>query len=976
MSIRRGRVLRRRLLVAAILFILILSPFFAFSPSKAQTHPDTKPLTPQAVKVLVVSPADVYYSGAYFLVADLARYGFNVTHQASDNAVATNYLSDPKTADLSQYDVVIVQGILGFSGSRVSAAEVAHFTDYRGVLILTGNALFQNETSSNWWSFDSEPVRSIEQRLGVDFLGFAGRGGAWHNGGDFDLLNYSINGLPVSLSYEVPSQHNSSICYQTDLTTAETNIIYDFTITNPNPLLIGKIIPGVTFYKSPDGATGIFIQGGYVYGEKSGTYDINYHGLADTSSRSSLLASLITFALGRDISTIIKPQPLAGIRLSGLGYAARWDETYLNASLANFNSVTQAYNITPTIAFAEIPRTFDKDYWKRVVPSILAQLKGEYRDWEYSSSLRSLNTSSMAQSSIEALVQDVKSNYTALGMDLFSTVATSAGLWNMSTLSALASENLYLLDSVDEVTSLVKYSDWWNMKISSDALVHYSARMAKSYEDFDQMGMDLLYYRYFSYRDKWALAVLNGFPSFAYEVPNFRWNEVGTYSLRTVYENLTAEIPDIKFVPLMEAGLYFGNKWMRILNAERVGDVIEFDVDTSLIPEVANIGKGMLWLRIDTNQSIQAVSVDANQWFYFDEHSIRIPATGNTVHIKVTLGTAPSVRVDESRYKVVRASYDGFRFNVSVACPESLNVSVRLFLPKIGPFSKDNWNVFTLEANWNSNFSSPYRTLEFWAVSDGYVSFEVGVFWIVDQSPALYNSDVSISANFSGLELEVIDVTFSYNHDGGGWINSTMFLQNGLYNATIPGMPYGTAVNYRMYVYTAIDKWVSTEIYSYNVADQSAPQVADFEWFPTSPSNGEPVNVKISVSEPESASGVKEVILKYYLGRDITGILQTQSIQMTNENGKWTADIPGQGMGSLVTFYVEAYDNAGNKAETPHESYNVLLPISPLLIAVIAGIIAAVAIGAFLFLRRRRKTTPEVKETESGKMGKETVTKR
>lgn len=172
------KVRKAKLYIAATLLILILTPLSILSPGEAQTSDVTEPFTPHAVKVLVVSPSDIYYSGAYYLVSDLARYGFDVTHQASDNATGTDYLNDPKTADLSQYQAVIIHGISGFSGSRVSEAEVAHFTDnYRGILVLIGNALMQNETSNNWWGwkstsepmdFNSTVVQKIERRLGVD----------------------------------------------------------------------------------------------------------------------------------------------------------------------------------------------------------------------------------------------------------------------------------------------------------------------------------------------------------------------------------------------------------------------------------------------------------------------------------------------------------------------------------------------------------------------------------------------------------------------------------------------------------------------------------------------------------------------------------------------------------------------------------------------------------------------------------------
>ncbi len=951
-----------------MIFMSIVSLFSFFSAGETQPASTFKPFVPNRVRVLVVSPGDVYYSGAYYLVSDLARYGFNITHQTSVDANATDYLNDPKTSDLNQYDVVILHGILGFPASKVSAVEVAHFTNYPGILILTGNALFANETSGALWGFDSEPVRRIEQRLGVDFTGYLGAGGAWHNSGEFELVNDLITGLHPSMTYL--TEHPGSINYQLELDTPINGaaLIYTFTITSsPVPSLVGSWTCGVTYYKNASGAVGIYVQGACIYGVASGPFPskIGYFGLTNSSERSSLFAHLIAHALEEDIDTVIKPQPLANIRLEGVG--EYFTQAYLNASLSNFNSVLDAYNVTPTIGFIDF-LDFKPDYWQNVAPQVLSQLKGTYRDWEYSTSLRYYTDPRlMTQSQVTALIDSIIGNYSKLEMDLFSTViapskGASSALWDQSTLDAMSGRDLYLLDVLD-----TRYPDWWNLRVNSTVVVHgavpllperiaYDSTVASA-ENFTQPGLskDALDYKYFSRRDKWALAALNGFPSFVFYVPNFRWNEVGAYSLRMAYENLTSEIPDIRFVPLLEAGLYFGNKWMRIENAVRTDSVIEFDIDASSIPEVVNIGKGMLWLRINANESIQEVSIDNNPWFYFDERSIRIPAPESSAHVRVKLGALSSPRVVESRYKVTIADFDGYHFNVSIVSAQKLNASVSLFLPKNGSFSKDNWNVFTLETQWNFEFSFQHRLLKLWAVSDGFASFKVGVFWIVEQTPPRYDSSVTVSANFSGLELEILEVIFSYDL-GLGWTNATTVLQGELHVATIPAMAFDTAVKYKFFAYSAIGKWFVTEEFSYNVIDDIPPEVDAPEWHPYNPVAGESVHVQIGVGEPENASGVENAVLYYYLGTNPLDVLKAQKIEMTHEDGVWLAAIPGQSGGSVVTFSVEAYDKAGNHVQTSYFNYSVwILPISPLLFALIVGAVVAICVGVILYIRRLRK---------------------
>lgn len=940
----------KKLRAIAIVAILIFPIFFVTLP-KTRAIPELSPFIPHEVRVLVVSPADVYYSGAHYLEADLARYGFSITQQASDDAIAINYLNDSKTSNLNQYDVVIVHGILGFSSAKVSAEEVAHFTDYRGILILIGNALMQNETGDARWDFSSAPMQRIDQRLGVNFTGLLGEGGAWHNPGTFTLISNSIPGLPQSLSYT--TEQFGSICYQMDLTTNGASDVYDYTITSsPSSPLDGKTTRGITFYRAGDGAVGIYIQGAYIYGSGSGT-QISYFGITNTQSRSSLLASLIASALNKDVSTIVKPQPLANIRLDSVGEYL--DPTYLNTSLANFNSYLSANSITPTIGFIDyLPFTPPIDYWKIVAPSVLAQLEGRYRDWEYSTNLRYYplpDTRAMTQTQVADLIDNIKGNFSRLGMDLFSTVIAPQGRWNQSTLDAMVSRDLYLLDILDDY-----YTDWWNLRVNSTVIVHGGVQvLPETGENFTQTNLDpdSINYKYFSRRDQWALAVVNGFPSFIYYAPNFRWNEVGTYSLRTVFENLTNEVPDIRFVPLIEAGLYFGNKWMYIENASRAGPVIEFDIDASQIPSVVNIGKGMLWLRIDANDTIQEVSINNNRWSYFDEHSIRMPTPESSVHVRVTLGSLPSPRVVASHYRVIVADYDGYKLNVTIVSARALNVTVDLFLPEAGPFSQDGWNVLSYERKWSDNFNPQSRIFTFWSISDGRITFKVGAFWLIQHTPPWYNSSVTVNADFSALEMTTSEAILSYNVSGR-WINITMARQGEFYIATIPAMRYGTAVYYRLFVYINGSTWLVTEISTYRVGDDTLPDIEGLQWSPDSPLISQPVKVSVPVSEPKNASGVSKVDLIYYLGSEIG---QSKVIEMKDIDGTWTAEIPGQSGGAVVSFHVTAYDNAGNKNSTSLLSYTVLwTPIPIPLLALIIGIIIAVGIGAAFYVLRLRKT--------------------
>src|SRR3990170_3756923 len=951
-----------RKVVASLIAIFLVMPLLFLSSPETVGASSSTPLTPHDVNVLVVSPRNVYFKGGHYLVSDLARYGFNVTQHTSDSGDISDYLTDPKTANLDQYDAVILHGgYFGQPPTSVSLEEIRHFTNYAGVLLVIGNALFVNQSNGNLWNdfFFSEPLLSIETRLGIVVVDHLRTLGAthFHNNGTFARVSDLIPGLPDNFDYVRGSYPFSQ--YQMIVEpTNEAEVIHQFTTQN------GVSTSGVTFYRNATGAVGIYIQGSYIYAELPITNQIKYFGIADTSRRSALLASLIAYALGKDVNTVIKPQPLANVRLDGLGSDARWDEPYLNASLGNFDAVVDAFNIGPTVGFTDIPQTFESDYWQRIVPNILNQLQGKYGDWEYSSSMRNRPLSTMTQSQVEALIDNVRTSYDTLGMDLFSTIIAQS--WNETTLLALTARDLYLLDLKKNT------GDWWNLRVVQNVILHEGAPVGVSvlYENFTQINADVsrakdaLHAEYFSSRDQWALAVLNGFPGYIYNVRNFRRNEVGTYSLQTLARNLSSEIPDIRFVPLIEAGLYFGNKWVRINNAWRDGSMIEFDVDASAIPRVSDIGKGMIWLRVNANETIQEVSVDGVGWHYFDEHSIRIPAGEATVHIKVTLGTAPSLRVVDSRFKVVGAGFDGYRLNISIYATSRMNVSVSLLIPQAGRFAKDNWNILTLDAEWNYNFSFQSRLLKFWAISDGHVSFEVGVLWIVDQTNPSYDTDVTIRANFSALETNINEAILSYSLSTN-WFNVTMTLENDVFIAVIPARPYGSAVMYKVYALMDIGRWLKTETYNYDVVDEDVPEVDVVDWN-SNPLAGQPAEVRFVVTEPPNASGVQDVTLYYFFGTDILGSAQAQAIEMRNESDIWTASIPRQSGGTTISFFVMAVDKAGNRVQTSFLTYTVsLLPIPLLWFVGLLVMLSSLIVAATLYLLRFRRKKPKTENSPS-----------
>jgi len=573
----------------------------------------------------------------------------------------------------------------------------------------------------------------------------------------------------------------------------------------------------------------------------------------------------------------------------------------------------------------------------------------------------------MTENQIQALIDNIKANYTAKGINLFSTVVAPLGLWNQPTLNAMVNRNLTLLD----IPNSYYPNDWWMSRINSSVIVHMGKTMvAENFENFTQTDVNLLNWQYYAFRDALSFALINGFLEYLFDVRNFRWNEVGTYSLQTVYTNLTSEVPDIRFVPLGEAALYFGNSLMRIENPARNGSTIDFDVASSNVPEVVSLGKGMLWLRINADQTIQGVTIDGQPWYYFDEHTITLPTPTVSSHLKVTLGTANTPRVIRSTQMITDTSWNDLRFALHVVASPNLNVTVVLSLPNSGVFIGDQWSTYSSASQWNYTFAPSTRLMTVWMISEGTMIFQLGInvippfIQLIDQSYPVYNDTVTITANITDFQTDIGQVILGYFYQNN-WVNATMSPDNGLYVGSIPANPYGTKVAYRIYASDIVGNWRAGYLYYYNVTDPFPPDVGALQWSPATPATGQTVAVEVTVTEPLFASGVRQVSLWYALD----GQLSPQSIKMIEDNGVWKATIPGQSSGTRVRFLVEAYDNAGNRA-TKESSYIVSggIPPSwnvPIMLLVISA--AAVAIVALVYFRKVRKRAGSTEKTNAEK---------
>ena len=228
----------------------------------------------------------------------------------------------------------------------------------------------------------------------------------------------------------------------------------------------------------------------------------------------------------------------------------------------------------------------------------------------------------------------------------------------------------------------------------------------------------------------------------------------------------------------------------------------------------------------------------------------------------------------------------------------------------------------------------------------------------VEHAPTLPNYDESVTVSANVVEppdaSKVGFVILSY-WDGSAWTNITMTLVGILYSVAVPMLPYGTEVQYRVYASDNAWNWAVSDLHLYQVNDDIPPSVGTPTWDPVEPSAEEEVNVSVLVSEPSGASGVKNVTLWH----NATGEWQSVGCEQL-ANGNWTATIPGASGGVTVAFYVESYDNAGNRAATTTYDYEVkeeaaaVWPLA-LLAAIGLGVAALTATLLYGLYRRRKK---------------------
>jgi chitodextrinase len=186
-----------------------------------------------------------------------------------------------------------------------------------------------------------------------------------------------------------------------------------------------------------------------------------------------------------------------------------------------------------------------------------------------------------------------------------------------------------------------------------------------------------------------------------------------------------------------------------------------------------------------------------------------------------------------------------------------------------------------------------------------------------------YDQSVTITAQVIMGSAGIDSVILSYQIESASWINVTISLDAGFYVVGIPSQPYSTAVNYKVYDNDTFGNSVVSGLFSYTIGDFVPPVISNVLQVPNSPNPNQAVKVSATVTEPPEASGLKNVTL-WYTTNTVWSFLD-----ITMQDGLWTATIPGQSPGVTVKFFVEAFDNAENNDKTSTFRYTVTIPNTP-----------------------------------------------
>jgi hypothetical protein len=143
----------------------------------------------------------------------------------------------------------------------------------------------------------------------------------------------------------------------------------------------------------------------------------------------------------------------------------------------------------------------------------------------------------------------------------------------------------------------------------------------------------------------------------------------------------------------------------------------------------------------------------------------------------------------------------------------------------------------------------------------------------------------------------------------------------------------------------------SREVLVTATIDNVSPLIGTPTWSPQEPAADEEITINVTVTEPSYGSGVQNVTLMFK-NKTLDDWL---SIPMTFAGGNWTVTLANQS-DTDVEFFIEAFDRAGNRAQSDELMFTVAAPAGiPLIWILLAIAVIGGAGGGVYYWRRRRK---------------------
>ena len=191
----------------------------------------------------------------------------------------------------------------------------------------------------------------------------------------------------------------------------------------------------------------------------------------------------------------------------------------------------------------------------------------------------------------------------------------------------------------------------------------------------------------------------------------------------------------------------------------------------------------------------------------------------------------------------------------------------------------------------------------------------------VTRSPEIpnYDQQVKVTAKVTRESVDIDFVILSFQIEYSNWVNQTMIREGAFYVSDILSQPYDTSVNYMVYASDKVGNFYVSKIHSYTVGDFVKPVIDNVLHFPNYLNPNE-IEVSAWVTEPSIASGVENATLYYKIDKSWIPIV------MLNQTDLWKVTIPMQSKNVNVSFFIEAFDAVGNKANTTILDYKNLVP--------------------------------------------------